>query len=376
MSEVRDRDVASQEAEMAGVLRESAQRLVADRTEHRRTRALRKTLPGYDPGLFATFAELGWLGILAPEADGGVGLGLAEMAAVVQELEKGLICEPVVVHAVLAARAIMHSDVDAPRRELLSALVEGGCRPALALDFDERLPEAAATPDGDGYRLTGRCQSVAGGAGATHFLAPAKCQDGWRLFCVPAEAAGLTLGHVWRSDDSPLGQLALSGVGVASDAVVASPAAAEAAIARALDETRIVVSASLLGLAEKMLDMTIEYMGIRKQYDQLIGSFQALQHKAVDLYLEKERAVAALGFALGIADDPEKLPFAALRAKGRCSAAAVRVAREAIQLHGAIGFTEEHDLGLYVKRALTLSAWLGNAGEQRRRFIDMKLALA
>ncbi len=191
---------------------------------------------------------------------------------------------------------------------------------------------------------------------------------------MPAEAAGLTLGHVWRSDDSPLGQLALSGVVVASDAVVASPAAAEAAIARALDETP--VSASLLGLAEKMLDMTIEYMGIRKQYDQLIGSFQALQHKAVDLYLEKERAVAALGFALGIADDPEKLPFAALRAKGRCSDTAARVAREAIQLHGAIGFTEEHDLGLYVKRALTLSAWLGNAGEQRRRFIDMKLALA
>lgn len=376
MSEVKDRDVAVEDAEMVSALRESARRLAADRTDHRRTRALRKTLPGYDPGLFATFAELGWLGILAPEADGGAGLGLAEMAAVAQELEKGLICEPLVAHAVLAARAIMRSDVAAPRLELLSALVEGGCRPALALDFDERLPEVTATPGDRGYRLTGRCQSVAGGVGASHFLVPAKCEDGWRLFCAPADAPGLTLGHLWRSDDGPLGQLVLSGVIVAANAVVASPAAAEAAIALALDETRIVVSASLLGLAEKMLDMTIEYMGIRKQYGQLIGSFQALQHKAVDLYIEKERAVAALGFALATAADPEKLPFAALRAKARCSEAAARIAREAIQLHGAIGFTEEHDLGLYVKRALTLSAWLGNAGEQRRRFIDMKLALA
>ncbi len=376
MSEVKDLDIAAQDAEMVSALRDGAQRLVADRIDHRRTRALRKTLPGYDLGLFATFAQLGWLGILAPEADGGAGLGLTEMAAVVQELEKGLVCEPLVVHAVLAAGTLLHSDVDTPRLELLSALIDGGCRPALALDFDERLPEVAATPDGDGYRLTGRCQSVAGGAGATHFLVPAKCEDGWRLFCAPADAAGLTLGHVWRSDDSPLGQLALSDVTVASEAIVASPAAAQAAVVRALDETRIVVAAGLLGLVEKMLDMTIEYMCVRKQYDQLIGSFQALQHKAVDLYIEKERAVAALSFALVVAADPEKLPFAALRAKGRCSDTAARVAREAIQLHGAIGFTEEHDLGLYVKRALTLSAWLGNGGEQRRRFIDMGLALA
>lgn len=369
-------DPISTDDSMIGELRDGAQRLVADHTDHGRTRRMRRTLPGHDLALAATFAELGWFGVLVPEADGGIGLGLAEMATLVRELEKGLIAEPLLAQAVLAARVLVHAPAGPARSRLLAGLAVGEIRPALALDFDDALPTVTATDEGEGFRLSGTALSVAGAAGATHLLVPAQLDKGHGLFLLPADAPGITLSWLWRADDSPLGQLTLSSVTVPDETLLAPPKAAEAAISRALDETRVVAAGALLGLTEHMLAMTLEYMGIRRQYDQLIGSFQALQHKAVDLYIEKERAVAALGFGLSRAIDPTTLPLAALRAKGRCSEAASRIAREAIQLHGAIGFTEEHDLGLYVKRALTLSAWLGNAGEQRRRFVSMGLALA
>ena len=360
------------DGEMAALLADGARRLVEDRADHHRTRSLRRTTPGYDPSLAATFAELGWTGILVPEEEGGSGLGLSEMAALVRELEKGLISDPLLARTVLAGGVLSRCG----RPDLQAGLVEGSIRPALALDFDNSLPAVSARPVGEGWRLAGRCDAVPGGPGASHFLVPAQTKEGWRLFLLPAETAGAALDCLWRSDETPLGRLVLEEVALSADAALSASLAVEEVIARALDETRIVAAAGLLGLAEKMLEMTIDYMGLRKQYDQPIGAFQALQHKAVDLYIEKERASAVLAFALSQAADPGRLKLAALRAKGRCSEAASRIAREAIQLHGAIGFTEEHDLGLYVKRALTLSAWLGNAGEQRRRFIAMGLALA
>ncbi|MEA1652877.1 acyl-CoA dehydrogenase family protein [Nitrospirillum sp. BR 11164] len=352
-----------------------AQRLVADGSGPAGVRSRRGSVPGYDPVHLALLTELGWLGILVPEDDGGIGLGLAEMAAVVRELEKGLMGDPLLPFAVLGARALVHGDGPA-RAALLPQVPTGACLPALALDLNCTRPSVAAAASAGGWRLSGHATSVAGGVSATHVLVPAAAPDGVRLFAVPADKAGVTGTHLWRADDTPLGQVTLADVVVSPQDVAATPATAEAAIARALDETRIVAAAGLLGLSERMLAMTLDYMGIRKQYDQLIGSFQALQHKAVDLYIDKERAIAALQFGLSTSGDPATLPLAAVRAKGRCSDTACRVARDAIQLHGAIGFTDEHDLGLYVKRALTLSAWLGNAGDQRRRFIDMGWALA
>ncbi|ASG22216.1 acyl-CoA dehydrogenase family protein [Nitrospirillum viridazoti] len=363
------------ENDIVAELAASAQRVVADGPGPTGARSRRSQLPGYDPSSLGLLTDLGWLGILVPEEDGGIGLGLPEMAAVVRELEKGLMGEPLLPYAVLGARVLVHGDGPA-RAALLAQVPAGECLAALALDFNGALPAVTAVPADGGWRLSGQAGSVVGGVSATHLLVPAQAPDGVRLFAVPANSPGVTKAHLWRADDTPLGQVALAEVVVGNGEVLATPAAAETAVARALDETRIVVAAGLLGLSEHMLAMTLVYMGVRKQYGQLIGSFQALQHKAVDLYIDKERAAAALQFGLATGGDPATLPLAAVRAKGRCSDTACRVARDSIQLHGAIGFTDEHDLGLYVKRALTLSAWLGNAGEQRRRFIDMGWALA
>jgi alkylation response protein AidB-like acyl-CoA dehydrogenase len=146
---------------------------------------------------------------------------------------------------------------------------------------------------------------------------------------------------------------------------------AEAALRRATDEAAIVASAELYGCMSGVLELTLSYMKTRVQFGVPIGSFQALQHRAVDLWIQKELSGALVGYALGELDkgvSTERLAELASRAKARCSEAGIDLGRECIRLHGAIGFTDEYDAGLYLKRALVLSAWLGNSYEQRRRF--------
>lgn len=348
---------------MAAELRAAAERVVADRLDHGRTRRLRRTTPGYDTALVDTFTDLGWFGVLVPEEKGGLGLGLADMAVLVRALEKGLMSDPLLPIAVLGTRALVHAGTEAADR-LLGGVLSGEVRPALALDFDDALPDMRCS---DG-KLTGRCEAVAGGAAATHLIVPARGDAGVALYAVAANALGLTQTQRWRADETPVGLVTLDGV---ADAVLLAEAdRAEQAVAAAIDETRLVAAAGLVGLSEQMLDLTIAYLKVRTQFDVAIGSFQALQHKVVDLYIQKEIAVATVAYGLDLERRGERVA-GALRAKGRASAAANRIARESLHLHGAIGFTDEHDIGLYLKRALTLSAWLGNAAAHRRRYIEM-----
>jgi len=349
--------------DMIAELRDAAERVVADKADLARTRRLRRTVPGHDTGLVDTFVELGWFGVLVPEDKGGLGLGLAETAVLVRTLEKGLISDPLLPIAVLGTRTLVHAGREAADR-LLAGVLGGEVRPALALDFDEALPDVRWSAG----RLTGRCAAVAGGAAATHLIVPVRCDAGVELYAVAVDAPGLVQTQRWRADETPVGQVTLDG---AEDAIlIASADRGGPAVEAALDETRLVAAAGLVGLGERMLDMTIDYLKVRHQFDVSIGSFQALQHKTVDLYIQKEIAVATVAYGLQLARQGERV-MGALRAKGRASAAANRIGREALHLHGAIGFTDEHDIGLYLKRALTLSAWLGNAAVHRRRYIEM-----
>jgi alkylation response protein AidB-like acyl-CoA dehydrogenase len=140
---------------------------------------------------------------------------------------------------------------------------------------------------------------------------------------------------------------------------------------RALDHATVIASAELCGVMGRALDMSVEYMKTRVQFGKPIGSFQGLQHRAVDLFIQQQISSAVLDEALHTLDQhPEAVARAACasRVKARCSDAGLRITREAIQIHGAIGFTDEYDVGLYLKRAMVLAAWLGNAQEHRRRY--------
>jgi alkylation response protein AidB-like acyl-CoA dehydrogenase len=242
--------------------------------------------------------------------------------------------------------------------------------------IDPEAIQTRAIADGGAWRLRGHKRFVAGAAGATGFIVSARATDGAGLFWVPAQAVGLVLTHEWRADETPIGRLSLDDVRVPASAVIVAPRIAGLdALRGAIDETAVLASAEMLGVMEAALQMTLAYLRTRVQFGQPIGSFQALQHKAADLYVQQELVRAVLQDALrGVASDADPLAAAAVasRCKARASDAGLRTLREVIQLHGAIGYTDEHDAGLYLKRALTLSAWLGNASAHRARFATLQ----
>lgn len=367
-------------AEQIGMLRESALDFVQRNADMKTYRARRETQPGYAPGHARQMADMSWFAILVPEAQGGLGLGFGELAVVLQELGKGLLAEPLAAACALAGRVIALAPPTDLTQDLLAGLADGSRLPALAWQegvgsIDANTITTRAQPDGangNAVRLCGNKRFVAGAAAAAGFVVAARAEQGIGLYWVPADSAGLQIANEWRADGTPSGLLTFDNVLVPASQGIAAPGEqTQAILERAVDEAAILAGAEMLGVIEAGLAMTLAYMRTRVQFGKAIGSFQALQHKASDLYVQQEltravlaEAVAALGQELDATDRA----LIASRCKARCSDAGLRVTRELIQLHGAIGFTDEYDVGLYLKRALVLSAWLGNASAHRRRF--------
>jgi alkylation response protein AidB-like acyl-CoA dehydrogenase len=272
-------------------------------TDIARVRRLRDTPGEYDRGVWRKMAGLGWLGILVPEAYGGLGLGLTEMAIVAEGLARALTPEPLTAAAVLAGIAIAEGDREAVKRDLLRSLVAGDVLPALAWQeeagtLDVTAIKTRAAPFEGGLRLNGRKRFIAGAAGADGFAVSAQTADGVGLFWVARTAPGVELGFEPLADGRRFGMLALSDVFVPGDRVIAGAATARAVIEKALDHAAVIAAAELYGVMSRALEMSLDYMKTRVQFGKPIGSFQALQHRAVDLYIQQQLASAVLQEAL------------------------------------------------------------------------------
>ncbi len=342
----------------------------------RRWRALE---PGYDADVWRQMAGLGWTGIVLPETYGGSGLGFAHMRIVAEGLARGLAPEPLVPSAVLAARLLLHGTNEALKTDLLPSVVSGDCIPAAALQESAELMAGTeitttARVSGDTVVLTGTKQFVVPALCAHGYVVSARDGDRVLLCWVSASADGLATTTHARADGTFCATLRLEGVRTPASCVVAQDAAAEAAIARATDEANVMLAAELLGGMDRALAITLDYLRTRVQFGRTIGSFQALQHRTVDLWMQKELAVGAVDDAVRAMDaaaDTRARALAASRAKSRCADAALLITRESIKLHGAIGFADECDVGQYLQRALVLSAWLGNGAAHRRRYAQL-----
>ena len=364
------------DADELRMLRDSAIAFCARESGLARVRGLRGTRPGFDLPVWKKMADQGWLGILLPESFGGSGLGCAAMRVVAEELARALVPEPLAACAVLARGALLYGDNNALRQTLLPKLAAGDLMASLACQeaaggivIDDVATTAAR--GGSNVVLNGTKRFVTPAAGADGYIVSAREDTELALYWVPAAATGIESSFELRADGTFSAIVRLHDVRIDVANRIAHGAVAHDALARAIDEAVVIASAELFGVMDRALAITLEYMKTRVQFGKPIGSFQALQHRAVDLHIQKELAVGALDDAVRVLDggaDARTRSLAASRAKSRCADAALLITREAIKLHGAIGFADECDIGLYFQRALVLAAWLGNGALHRRRY--------
>lgn len=375
-------DAGFERRQQLELLRASATAFANKESPLSRARALRGKAPGFDLRFWNALAAQGWTGLLAPESSGGFGQSLADMAEVAGALASQIAPEPITPVVVFAGRLLQACGSSELAQQLLTEMAQGRSLPAVAWQEDAT---GAASFDAHGeladpaticavgteaLRLRGSKRHVRPGASATGWVVSASSSEGMALVWVPAQASGMQRRLDRLADGSFAARLDLDEVTVPSNHLLCRGSAARSALAKALDETLVVVSAELLAITRRMFEMTLEYLRTRKQFGKPIGSFQSLQHRAVDMLIQQELCAAAVTEGLAALDaglsGDERARLAA-RVKARCSDAALAIAREAVQLHGAVGFTDEYDLGLYLQRALALSAWLGNAAAQRHR---------
>jgi alkylation response protein AidB-like acyl-CoA dehydrogenase len=347
------------------LLRDSAAKFIAA-AGPKVARGFRDQDPSFAPKRLRQAGDLGWLGILVQSSAGGLGLGLTELALVLEQAGRGLVCEPIGLAAISTA-VLAQGHTPHPMLERVmtgAALVV----PALqeSVHGDDPLSPRTQVAEKDGtLRVTGQKVFVCAD-GADGFLVSASGRTRPALCYVARDALGCTLSATQTVEGRKLATLDLADA--PADLIPAHPSSRNAVDAL-YNLALTALSCELLGVMEKAQEITLDYLRVRKQFGKLIGSFQALQHQAANIYVRIE-ATRSLVFQIAASNDAYCIdPAMAVAVKAKASEEALVVTKACIQLHGAIGFTDEHDIGLYLKRVMLLSSLFGNAAAQRRRYV-------
>jgi Acyl-CoA dehydrogenases len=363
-------DMLSSDQEDLRLLRESARTLFERAGGSGRARKLRDASGGWDSDMIGELAGAGVFGVTVPEANGGLGMGLAAGGVIAEEVGRVIAPEPVVLTIGLSLGLLRRLRPDHPKME---QLINGETN--LAVAWQERGPGGAPADATCRYvdgKLTGNKAWVVGAAGSHGFLVVAEGGAGPVLVLTEATAAGLSVDKRVQADGSSLGELSFSGTPAEQ---LAEGSAVQDALAEAISDATALAAAELVGLSQRAFEITLDYIKTREQFDKPIGSFQVIQHRAVDLNVMLEVAQACVREVLAQMDCetvPKIRARLASRAKARAVTAAKKITRDAIQLHGAVGYTDEFEIGLYLNRALVLSAWLGDDAYHRRIWLDAR----
>jgi alkylation response protein AidB-like acyl-CoA dehydrogenase len=358
------------------LLKDMAASWVQDRAPVTAFRAAAKASNGlrHDPALYNEMAEMGWTGILVPEAHGGVDFGHFSLGLILEELGRTLVASPLLGSALVGAAALRLGATAEKQARWLPAIASGEAIVALAVDesgrHDPGRIACVAKADGNGWVLDGVKTPVLDGAAANLFIVAARTSDSAiTLFLVEADSEGLARTPLNRIDGRDAATLTFSNVRVDGDSVLGQVDAGGALLERVLDRGRAGLAAEMLGSATQAFETTLDYLKTRVQFGQLIGSFQALQHRAVKMLGEIELTRSAVEAALAAIDeDQEDVPALVSLAKALAGDTLRLVAGEMVQMHGGIGMTEEHDAGLYLKRAAAADATWGNSAFHRERY--------
>jgi alkylation response protein AidB-like acyl-CoA dehydrogenase len=352
-------------SEEHSMLQRAARDFVNGRSSLKRVRALRNE-GGFSRELWAEMAQLGWLDPELPASFSRI---------VFEELGRGLFPEPLLSCVILAGTALRLAGTDTQKREHLPAIASGQRIMALAYqEAKSRYVLDGVSTDAErsegGWSLRGEKQQVMGGATADWFIVSAATDEGLSLFLVPRSAGGVSVVRQHRLDGRDAALVRFDGTRVDRSWLLGELDRGLPLLERVIDRGAIALTAEMLGLSNAVFDMTLEHLKTREQFGVAIGTFQALQHRAAKLFVELELVRSAVLLAHGAVEDeidPSAIARAASIAKAKASDVAMLVAHEGIQMHGGIGMTDEHDVGLFVKRARAAELTFGDAAYHRDR---------
>jgi acyl-CoA dehydrogenase len=334
---------------------------------------------GFSRSLWTRMAELGWVGVVLPEEYGGSGLGYAELGIVLEECGRTLVPEPFLSTVVLGSSALLLGGSEDLKRKILPGVCSGDTILALSHQESGRFAPYAvstrATRCDGGFRLDGSKTFVLDGHVADYLIVVARTsgksgdRGGLTVLLVPATAGGLSVERTIMVDSRNAATVRLEGVVVPASNVLGGVNEGADLLDPVFDRGAVALSAQLLGSLTEAFERTLQYLKTRVQFGVPIGSFQALKHRAVQMYCEVELSRSIVLEALRAVDEGRAdLPRLASTAKARVSDTASLVTREAIQMHGGIGMTDEEEIGLFLKRARTAELTLGDGFYHRDRF--------
>jgi alkylation response protein AidB-like acyl-CoA dehydrogenase len=337
---------------------------------------------GYSSELWQNMAELGWASIILPEQYGGLDFGFLGLGTVLEETGRTLAATPLLSSAVIGASAILLGGNDLQKESLLPEIAAGRLTLALALEeSNHHKPTAvamSAVSENGHYLLNGDKLFVVDGHSADKLIVAARTSgaagvsDGISLFVVNGNAEGITRRRTVMADSRNAANIRFENVQVPAAQLLGEVDAGWAILEPTLDRARVALSAEMLGSAWEAFERTVEYLKERDQFGAKIGSFQALQHRASEMFIELELARSVVLQALSTVDDsPEQLPLLASLAKARLNDVAKLVTNEAVQMHGGIGVTDELEIGFFLKRARVAMQLYGDSGYHRDRYASI-----
>jgi alkylation response protein AidB-like acyl-CoA dehydrogenase len=364
------------------LLQRSAAEFLASECPPSFVRELTRDEDGFPRALYRQMAELGWMGLIVPQAHGGAGLALLDFAVLLEQFGRALLPGPFFSSAVLATLAILQGGSSAQKKSLLPRLAAGETIGALAwLEASDRLDAAGvaarARKVGKGYRLSGQKMFVTDAHVAdvivAAFRTAAGGEEGVTLFLVPRDTPGLTVRPLQSIDLTrrPM-EVRFEDVELPASAVLGAAGKGWKILARLFDAAAVALAADSLGGAERALEMAVEYAKVREQFDRPIGSFQAVKHMAAEMVSEVEPARSLVWYAAYAYDNVARdAPRAAAMAKACLSDVYSRTTNRSVQIHGGIGFTWEHDLHFWFKRAKWNEFAFGDSTYHRERLAQL-----
>jgi alkylation response protein AidB-like acyl-CoA dehydrogenase len=371
--------------EEQSMLRDSARGFISDKAPVSHLRQLRdaKDASGFSRELWKAFAEIGFAGLLVPEAFGGSGLGCVEAGIVMEEIGRTLMPSPYLATSVLAASALSRGGSEAQKSQYLPRISDGSLLAALAIDEGAKhrplMTKLQAVRSGNGFRLLGEKAFVVDGHIADLLIVAARSagsvgeRDGLTLFLVDPKTKGVAVERTAMVDAHNAARIVFDSAEVTADGVLGEVDRGFAALEGLLNIGRAAVASEMVGLSEEVFGRTVSYLKERKQFGRLIGEFQALQHRAAQLYIDIEITRAAVLKALQTIDlDFDNAGAAVAVAKARAGSTATLAVQEGVQMHGGMGMTDQFDIGFFMKRAQVCQELFGDSNFHADQLARMK----